>query len=511
MPNPITFGNIIGGVNFAFPPSALPPLYVADCRNMLPALIGYASPRGGSAKLNATAYGSLITSFHELVASGVSCKFAAKGSVVGKYNPATGAFQDHIGGLTSGTYGQWLNYGSYAIYANGVDKPKKTTGLVASDLTGDLSGIRGANCLSEWGERVWTSVGNTLYGSALRAPADFSTTTVDRGYWEGTIGASSQAITGLSPFFDILLVGKLNQLWQLSGAPETASSTFRLIPLHTRGDRDSLGFTSKTAITQVGNDLLFLDGFNIKALSGIQAYGDVESVSIIGNVKDFLTSSQGASFDKDYLHLSHFFHYKHKEQVWCSIPTGETTRYWFVIDYGNQDLRKALELPKYSFFPMSGFTPTCFGGVEDGSRVNIYAGCNDGHVRRLDVGYDDDGVAIDSHVTWVWGDKVRDISPVDISLSVRQTTGCTLSPFYAFGLQEWQEVIDASNYTAMDSETVGDRTWLVNKGVSHKILSSFCEESGPSFAFRVGHNTAGQSFEIRDSALQFRMQRRYVY
>jgi hypothetical protein len=509
MPNPIIFGNILAGVNYAFPPNALPPLFVADCQNMLPTLTGYATPRGGSSRLNTNAYGTLITSFHELILSGISYKFAAQGAVVGKFNGTD--FADHITGLSSGTYGQWLNYGGYAIYANGVNKVKKTNGVTSSDLTTDLSGIAAGNCLAEWGERVWTSVGATLYGSALRAPTDFSTATTDIGFWSGTIGSTGQPITGLTPFFDILLIGKLNQLWQLSGAPETASSTFRLIPLHTRSEKDSLGFTAKGAITQVGNDLLFLDGFTIKTLSGIQAYGDVESVSIIGNVKDFLEDASGAALDKDYLQYAQFFHYKHREQVWCSIPTGASTRYWFVIDYSNQDLRKALELPKYSFFPMTGLTPICFGGVEDGSKVNLYAGCSDGFVRRMDTGYNDDGItAVDAHVTWVWGDKLRDVQPVDVVLAIRQTTGCTLTPYYAFGLQEWQEVRDASNYTAMDSEQVGSASWTANQGVYHKMLSSLGDRSGPSFVFRVRHNTASQNFEIRDSALHFRLQRRFV-
>jgi hypothetical protein len=443
------------------------------------------------------------------VVSGTSYKLAAQGTVVGIYNAATGAFDNHILALSSGSYGQWLNYGTYAIYANGVDNVRKTTGLVTTDLTADLGGLTAGNCLAEWGERVWTAVGATLYGSALRAPTDFSTTTTDIGFWDGTIGSTNQAITGLSPFFDILLIGKLNQLWQLSGAPETASSTFRLIPLHTRGDRDSLGFTSKNAITQVGNDLVFLDGFVIKALSGIQAYGDVESVSIVGNIKDFLL--EDASLDKDYLKYAQFFHYKHKEQIHVSIPTGASTRLWFVIDYSNAEIRKALELPKYSFYPMSGLTPICFGGIEDGSKVNIYVGCHDGFVRQLDTGYNDDSTAIDSHVVWVWGDKARDINPVDISLAIRQTTGCTLTPYYALGLQEWQQVRTSTNYTAMDAETVTDSTWKADKGVSHKVLSAFSEESGRSFAFKVRHNTLSQNFEIRDSALRFRLQRRHVY
>lgn len=511
MAEPIIFGNVLGGVNYTFPPQSLPPGFVADSSNIIPIMNGYATKRGGSSKLNGDAYGTYITSFHELLISGVSYLFCAQGTKIGKFNSTTNVFDNFQLDLTDGTYGQWLNYGAYAIYANGSDTVRKTDGITMSDLTSHQSGLPAGNCLAEWGERVWTAIGATLYGSALRAPTDFNTTTTDSGYWEGTIGNTNQYITGLHQFFDILLIGKLNQIYQLSGAPETASSTFRLTPLQTR-DKDAMGFTSKTAITQVGNDLLFLDGFTIKALSGIQAYGDVESVSIVGNIKDYLRNSSGAGLDKTYLSKSHFFHYKLKEQVWCSIPTGQYSRYWFVIDYSNQEIRKQLGLPKYSFFPMAGLTPLCFGGVENGSQVDIYAGCNDGYVRQLDTGYNDNDTAVDSYVTWCFGNSMKDVQPISVNLNVRKnTTSCTLKPYYAIGLQEWQEVLNSANYTAMTQEVVGDSTWLTDKGISQKLLMEFFLNTGRSFAFRLRHNTAGEKFEMRDSYFRYRLKRRYLH
>ena len=269
----VILGNVLGGVNYTTPPTELPTangvtLYAADLQNIVPAYGGYAKKRGGSSVLNTgAAYGDYITSIHELNAANLFC---AQGTKIGKYNSGTNSFDDHITGLTEnptiGKFGQWLNYGGYAIYANGIDNIKKTDGTTASDLTTDESGLNAYYCLAEWGERIWTCSHGTLKGSALRAPTDFSTATTDIGWWEGTVGDTNNSITAIAPFYDLLLIGKLNQIYMLTGSPETASSTFRLTPLVTK-NRDSIGFTSKHAITLVGNDLLFLDGFSIKRLS----------------------------------------------------------------------------------------------------------------------------------------------------------------------------------------------------------------------------------------------------
>lgn len=509
MPETI-FGNCLGGINYTIPPYALPQYFLADAQNILPILTGYAAQRNGSSIINSgEGYGTLITSFQELIVNGTSNKFAAQGTVIGKFSSGTSKFVNHITGLTNGLYGQWINYGDYAIYANGIDNVKKTDGTTGSDLTAHLSGLTGGNCLNEWGERVWVSIGGTLYGSALRAPTDFNTTTTDSGYWSGTIGSNNQDITGLVSFFDMQLIGKLNQIWQLTGAPETASSTFRLTPLQTK-DKDSLGFTSKNAIVQVGNDLLFLDGYTIKALSGVQAYGDVESVSIVGNIRDFLMDSSGAGIDKDYLQYSDFFHYKKKEQVYCSIPTSSTTRYWFVIDYSNQEMRKAIGLPKYSFFPLTGLHPTCFGGVENGSVMDIYAGCNDGFVRKLDTGYDDESTAVTSYATWCYGNATRNVQPVSILLSVRGVSGMEMTPYYAMGLQDWQQVRTSGNYTALATEYLGTESWRVNNNTGYKKINSFYMNTDKTFCFKLYHSKAGEGFEMRDSTFAFRLKQRYL-
>ena len=506
----LTFGNILGGVSYSIPPGELPPFFMADSQNVVPTLTGYGTPRGGSSKFNSTAYGTVITTFHEL--SGTQFKFASQGTEIG-VESGSGDFTNHITGLTDGAFGQWMNFGNYAIFANGSDNVQRSDGTTGTDLTADLGGIPGGQCVVEWGERAWvggyTDNVATLVGSALRAETDFSAATTSTGFFSGPVGNVKEPIIGLFSFFDLLLIGKLNQMYQLTGAPETDSQTFRLIPVQTK-EKDSFGFTSKNAITQVGNDLLFLDGFNIKKLSDITRYGDVESVSIIGNIKDFFRDADGAGLDKDLLQNSFFFHYKHKEQVWCSIPTGANTRYWFVIDYSNPALRAALEIPQYSIYPMAGLTPICFGGVDNGSRVDIYAGGTDGFVRQLDTGTNDTNTAVDSYMTWGIGHATRNIQPNYVILNVKNNGALTLAPSYAMGLQDWQGIRDSANFTDLASEDITSATWRTKGNVSYKKIVEMMFNTDKSFSFKLRHNKAGETFEMRKSSMHLTNKYRYV-
>jgi hypothetical protein len=496
-------GKIIGGVNYEDAPSELGFPYLVDAQNLVPSPTGDPTKRGGSSVLNSVAYGTYITSFHEYINAGTSYKFASQGTVIGLFDGAS-TFDNHITGLTSGKYGQWLNYGSYAIYVNGTDNAQKTDGTTGNDLTSDLSGIPGGRCIAEWGERVWiggyTSNIARLTGSALRAETDFSTSTTDIGFFQGYIGDKNNGITGLIPFFDMLVIGKLNQIYMLTGAPETASSTFRIQPLYSK-DKDNIGFTAKNAITQVGNDIIFLDGFDIKAISNITQYGDVESTTILANVRDFFKSSSGASLDKDYLQDSHFFNYKQKEQVWCSIPTGQYTRYWFILDYSNRELKNKLGLPLYSFLPMSGLTPISFGGVIDGTYTKIYMGCDDGKVRLLDTGTNDTSTAIDAFGVWGYGDPDRFVQAMRVNLNIGYTTACTLTPSYAYGLQDWASIRTAGNYTAMSAEDLTDSSWITKGNAAIKRFNEFYGDMGRSFCFKLRHNTASQTFDIKPSTI----------
>lgn len=515
----IIFGNVLGGVNYTSPPGELPIaqagrrgalFYMSDAQNIVPTLNGYATKRGGSSKLNsAAAYGTNITSIHEFIdSSGSSIKLAAETTKIGKFNSGTNSFDDHITGLTTGLYGQWLNYGDYAIYANGTDNPQKTDGTTGDDLTADESGLTGARWLAEWGERVWTSIGANLIGSALRAPTDFSTSTASIGWWSGYVGNKNDAITGLVPFYDMLLIGKQNQIYVLAGAPETDSSTFRLTPLQTK-EKDSIGLTSGRASAIVGNDLLFLDGTTIKRLSGVTQYGDVETFDILYNIKDFFTDSSGGNIDATYLQRADFFHYKAKQQIWVTMPTGAATRYWFVIDYSNPQLRELIGLPKYSVFPMAGLTPLCFCGVTNGYKVDCYAGCTDGFVRQMDTGTNDTSTAISAYATWTVGTDDGHIQPSHVNLNMWYNSACSVTPSYALGLQDWADVRTGGNYTALSAEDLTDSSWITTGGVAQKRIDDFYQNTGRTFTFKLAHSTASQTFEMRQSIMKYRSRFKY--
>ena len=204
----------------------------------------------------------------------------------------------------------------------------------------------------------------------------------------------------------------------------------------------------------MGNDVIFLDGFDIKRISGIEQYGDVEYTSIIPHFRDYLQSVA----DKDYLQYTQFFHYKKEQQVWVSIPTGATTHYCFILDY-----RFLRETGRWSVFPLSGLSINCFGGVEDGEVVDIHYGDETGYAHKLDDGFDDGGSAVEKFATFI----ISGTSPESPNLHINrkqflhsesfvkpETAALTMTPYYALDLEDSAQVRTSGNYTALTEETV---------------------------------------------------------
>ncbi|GAG95686.1 unnamed protein product, partial [marine sediment metagenome] len=272
-----------------------------------------------------------------------------------------------------------------------------------------------------------------------------------------TIGDSKDPIIGGIPYFDMLLVGKRNTIYKVSSTTEipTDATSLKIKPIYSK-ESESVGFTSPWAITQVGNDVIFLDGYDIKRLTGIQEYGDVEHASIIPHFRDFLK----ATIDKNYLKYTQFFHYKREQQIWVSIPTGVDTHFVFVLDYKFKP-----ESERFVFYPMADLPVSCFGGVEDGELTDIYYGDESGQIHKLDTGYNDNGAAIESYfVTVVSGNNANEniydkheirkqfnYTESDIKVN---TDNLTMVPYYAKDLMDSESLRTSGNYTALDAEIV---------------------------------------------------------
>lgn len=502
------YGSCVFGCDYSIPPHLLPIGYLADARNVLPTDSGLPTGRKGITKLSSIAVGSRVTSLHEFRSGSTRNTLISYGTKIAVYNTSTGVFDDKTISLTTGKMFQWVNFAGKAIGVNeGANNPQYFTDV---STYGDLAGSwpKGL-CVAEWANRVWIGGDSTnvalLTGSALNDPTSIAGAGTPTGGVSQTIGDSKDRITGLYGFFDILLVGKKNALYKVSagsGYPPTNGQYLEIRPVYTK-DADSTGFTSPWAITQVGNDLIYLDGFDIKRLSGIQEFGDIESASIIPHFKDFLK----ATVSKNYLQYTQFFHYKKLQQIWISIPTGATTHFVFVLDYRFKSVTG-----RYSFYPMYGMGLTCINGIENGEVLDIYAGDESGFVHQLDIGNDDNGIAIDRYFVnafagndtengVITGHEMRKQFLSSETFISSEQAALSMTPYHATDLFDDTQVRTSGNYTALDAETVTGSTW-VGSGAKRKSIPFF-GLSSKSLILKWRHNTVAQNFIFYPSILHF--------
>lgn len=498
----VTYGSCIFGVDYSIPPHLLPSGFLPDAQNIVPTAAGLSRGRNGCVRLNSTAQASKITSFFEFRSGATRNQLCSYGEAIAYYDSGTGEFVDSITGLTEGKMHQWVNFAGKAICVNeGADPPQYWS---AADTKGALAGTPpNGLTIAEWANRIWLGGDSTnvakLSGCHLNDPTNWGTDGAIHGVSQ-TVGDSGDPIRGLYGFFDMLLVGKANAMFKVTGAPATDATSLDILPVYTK-DSDSVGFTSPWAITQVGNDIIFLDGYDIKRLSGIQEYGDIETSSIIPHFRDYLKDT----VSKDYLQYAQFFHYKKAQQIWVSIPKTATTYLVFCLDYKFKEDTK-----RYSFFPMAFAEElSCFGGVEDGELVNMYAGFEDGWVRKLDTGNDDDGTAIDRYFVQVFagndpqngmtsGHENRKQFQVSDTF-IKPDGTLSMTPYCALNLMDDAQVRTGSNYTALTAETVSG--WS-GTGTKNKRLRFF-GLNGNTLALKWRHNTLGQNFTFAPSVLHF--------
>jgi hypothetical protein len=497
------YGHCFYGVDYSVPPQELSQSALADAQNIVVNNSGLPQPRGGSVKYNSTTLGSRITSFFEH-RSGASTRnqLISYGTKIASYNSGTGEFVDRNTGLTSGKMFQWVNFAGKAIGVNeGSNNPQYFTD---TSTYGDLDGSppKGLT-IAEWANRVWFGGDSTnvalLTGTHLNDPTSVTTSGATDGVSQ-TVGDSKDPITGLFPFFDIMLIGKRNNIYKIYGDPPTDATELSIKPLYSK-QSDNVGFTSQWAITQVGNDIIFLDGYDIKSLRGIQEYGDVEYTSIIPHFRDYLK----ATVDRDYLKYTQFFHYKKQQQIWVTIPTAATTHFVFCLDYKfKQDTNR------FAFYPMADLDMVCINGVEDGEVDEMYFGDESGFVYHGDSGANDDGAAIDSHFTIMVSGNDSSQGILDKHEMRKQfqysdtyiqpsTASLVMTPYYALDLLDSAQARTSSNYTALSDETVTD--WS-GTGTTHKRIRFF-GLSGNTLALKWRQNTVGQDYIFQPSMINF--------
>ncbi len=500
------YGHCFLGVDYATPPHELSKAAFADASNVVPDERGLPTGRGGSVKYNSVSLVSRITSFHEFRSGSTFNQLTSYSTKIAYYNSGTGEFVDSITGLTSNKMLQWVNFAGKAISVNeGSNVPQYWTD---ASTKGNLPGspVTG-NTIAQWSSRLWFGGDATnialLTGSDLNDPENYTAGGAAGAAVSQTVGDSKDSITGLFGFFDELLVGKKNNIYKVSSITNTPTdgSSLKIKPLYTR-QADNIGFTSPWAITQVGNDVIFLDGFDIKRLSGIQEFGDVEQVSIIAHLGDFLENTA----DKDRLKYTQFFHYKKKEQIWITIPTGSATHYVFILDY-----KFKAETGRYAFYPMGGLIANVINGVADGDTVDIYYGDETGFVRQIDTGNNDDGGAITRYfVNVISGNDIKEgildrheyrkgfLNTEAFALPEQSTL--VMVPSYALDLMNDVQIRTGGNYTNLSSETV---TGWDGTGVKHKRVP-LRGLAGNTLALKWTHATVNENFTFYPSTLQYK-------
>ncbi len=505
----LQYGHCVLGVDYSIPPHELHKFALADAQNIVVNAAGLPIGTKGAVKLNSTSLGSRITSFHELRAGSTRDKIASYSTKIAVYNSGSGEFVDKITGLTSDKMFQWVNFAGKAIGVNeGNDVPQFWDGTTGGDLDG--SPVTGKT-IAEWGNRLWYGGDATnialLSGSVLNDPTDNTVASGATDALQITVGDSKDPITGLFGFFDWLLIGKANNLYRVTGTKITDATTLSVKPVYSKGT-DNIGFTSPWAITQVGNDVIFQDGYDIKRLSGILEFGDVETSSIIPHFRDFIRDTA----DADYLQYTQFFHYKKEQRIIVSIPTGATTHYVFALDY-----RFKKETERYSFYPMSGFTMNVIGGVENGEVVDPYFGDETGFVYQFDTGNDNGGLAIEKYIVNVFSGN-----DIENKVSGRQMyrkqfinteafilpsgSSVQVTPSYALDLLDDAQIRTSGNYTDLSIETVTgwDGTGVLRKRVPLLGLSGY------TLALKWTHEAVDENITLYPSEMNYKWKKKTI-
>lgn len=228
----------------------------------------------------------------------------------------------------------------------------------------------------------------------------------------------------------------------------------------------------------------------------------MESASVIPHFREYLRDIA----DKDYIQYTKFHHYKNKQQIWVSIPTGATTRYVFVIEY-----KFYRETERYAVFPMSNLNITDLTGIANGSIDDLYGSFQDGIARKLDIGNDDSGTAIPRHFTQVIAGAGRGEGVTEhrkqfhkLNTYIKPTESTlTMTPSYAVDLMNDAQ-IRTGTFTDLSAETV---TGWPGTGVSRKDIRLF-GLSGKAMALKWSHEKVGENFVMQPSSVEYEIKQK---
>lgn len=316
------------------------------------------------------------------------------GSVNGKIleiNQSTGAITNTIstGTFTADNYTDMTTFKGKVYAVDGTCVPQTWTG------TGSMSAVSGVpitngsviydkpkivgtfnNCLLYAnftdGEVSGTPTAHpsTVVISNINAPDTFTFTPADdfAAAFELSPG-DGQSITGYTEMYiprsneTAGILFKDNSIFILTG---TTQSTYRVDRLN-----NNYGAVNNRSIVNIGNDVLFLDQYNIYSLSAANNSGSIQPNAVGSRqVEETLRD-----LNVTYKHTSWAIHLPHRNEVWFAIPTGSSQTPDTIIQlYYEIDETGA----KYAWSIRKSVKPRCGVVLDD----TYYTGSNDGYLQK---------------------------------------------------------------------------------------------------------------------------------
>lgn len=419
----------------------------------------------------------------------------------------SGVFTSRITGLTNSTYGAWcLTFNNYLLLMNGVDTIKTWDGSAAGTLTGfpgDLPVSTAYPSLGAvWKNRLWlTGDPGAPYRVYVSAAGDHNDFTTANGAFAVDVNVSDgEIITGISPFFDSLVVYKTNSIHSVVGdsAPGSGGANEFVIKPISNG----VSSVAPRAVLTVGNDQFYFGKDHISSLKTTNAYGDILTSVVSDKIQPIIET-----LNVDAMRKAFIVHYRLKNQVWFCFPTGgsSTNNAVYIFDYRTG-----------AWMKRQGFSPSCGMIYDNKPLLGTYSGAG---LQLHDFGGTYEGNPIQAYWTTGWEGfsnylKTKRIRNADVTVkrlgewSVRVDAAWDYQTFYP------QFNIDTSpvgGSASWGTAVWGSARWATETSVQSRTLSQI--GMGKALQLKFSNNFADQPFEIMgwDFAIQERGYRSAAY